>query len=69
MRSLRQMPAGLPHGCRGKQRIPQAEERNRVHSLLRMHEGLSEKSTAVIFLKAECKNAEHEPYSTTEGYI
>jgi len=34
MRPLRQMSAGLPHGCGGQQRIPQAEKRDGVHPLL-----------------------------------
>ena len=39
--------AHLSHECGGQQRIPQAEERNGVHPLLRVYEGLSHKGAAL----------------------
>ena len=55
MRPLRQVPAGLPHGCGGQQGSPQAEKRNGMHPLLRMYEGVSHKGAA---LKCETFSAQ-----------
>ena len=47
---LRQMPAGLPHERGGQQRIPQAEKRDGMYPLLRMHKGLPHQGTALTEL-------------------
>ena len=48
MRSLRQVPAGLPYERGGQQGIPQAEKWDGVYPLLRMYESLSHKGAALV---------------------